>query len=222
MTDLITAEEAKQLLDECDAETCLTCAYARTVVALHAELAQARADAKAAQALVLEEATKRLAAARETFCYASPGSDEEFTSLLLGFDTAAGIIRDLAPDAGAAELAKLRGERDAFLDAVQANMLRPDYLRAERAEAERDRLAAELAAANAREAGLTGLIRWAHDTLWALNPSNYDHDEVCKVNDAAVEVILGLAPVIGETHGHSAEWWAERAALAQPSTEGGE
>ena len=121
-----------------------------------------------------------------------------------------------------AELAKLRGERDALLDAVQANMLRPDYLRAERAEAERDRLAAELAAANAREAGLTGLIRWAHDTLWELNPSNYDHDEVCKVNDAAVEVILGLAPVIGETHGHSAEWWAERAALAQPSTEGGE
>ena len=118
MTDLITAEEAKKLLDECDAETCLTCAYARTVVALHAELAQARADAKAAQALVLEEATKRLAAARETFCYASPGSDEEFTSLLLGFDTAAGIIRDLAPDAGTAELAKLRGERDALLDAV--------------------------------------------------------------------------------------------------------
>ena len=34
----------------------------------------------------------RLAAARETFCMASPGSDEEFTSLLLGFDTAAAII----------------------------------------------------------------------------------------------------------------------------------
>ena len=81
---------------------------------------------------------------------------------------------------------------------------------------------AELAAANAREAGLTGLIRWAHDTLWELNPNNYDHDEVCRVNDAAVEVILGLAPAIGETHGHSAEWWAERAARAQPSTEGGE
>ncbi len=112
MMDLITAEEAQKLLDECDAETCLTCAYARTVIAL----LDARADAKAAVA------------------------------------------------------------------------------------------------------GLTGLIRWAHDTLWELNPSNYDHDEVCKVNDAAVEVILGLAPVIGETHGHSAEWWAERAALAQPST----
>lgn len=57
------------------------------------------------------------------------------------------------------ELAKLRGERDALLDAVQANMLRPDYLRAERAEAERDRLAAELAAANAREAGLREALR---------------------------------------------------------------
>ena len=210
MTDLITAEEAKKLLDECDAETCLTCAYARTVVALHAELAQARADAKAAQALVLEEATKRLAAARETFCYASPGSDEEFTSLLLGFDTAAGIIRDLAPDAGAAELAKLRGERDALLDAVQANMLRPDYLRAERAEAERDTLAAELAAANAREAGLRNFVEdFAAAKIDALRfPRPLSPEDE-------------LDPVV-----EAEEVWAwqadARAALAQPSTEGGE
>ncbi len=157
MTYLITAEEAiaalkAEILDHGFHEEGQ---LMRLTGIIAAELTLARADAKAAQALVLEEATKRLAAARETFCYASPGSDEEFTSLLLGFDTAAGIIRDLAPDAGTAELAKLRGERDALLDAVQANMLRPDYLRAERAEAERDRLAAELAAANAREARKT-------------------------------------------------------------------
>ena len=44
----------------------------------------------------LAEAAKKLAETRETLCYASPGTDEEFTSLLLGFDTAAGIICDLA------------------------------------------------------------------------------------------------------------------------------
>lgn len=62
-------------------------------------------------------------------------------------------------------------------------------------------------------ARLLGLIQWAHDTLWELNPSNYNHDEVCKVNDAAVEVILGLAPTLGYSHGYPPEWWADRAAL---------
>ena len=60
--------------------------------------ADLHADAQAAVALVVERAAKQLAAARETFCYASPGSDEEFTSLLLGFDTAAGIIRAITTD----------------------------------------------------------------------------------------------------------------------------
>ena len=49
-TDLITAEEAEKLLDECDGDDCLTCEYARTVIALHAQLA----DAQAAQAMVVE------------------------------------------------------------------------------------------------------------------------------------------------------------------------
>ena len=40
------------------------------------------------------EIIERLAALRETFCYASPGSDEEFSSLLLGFDTAVKIISE--------------------------------------------------------------------------------------------------------------------------------
>lgn len=56
------------------------------------------------------------------------------------------------------------------------------------------------------------VLRWAHDTLWEINPSNYSHDDVCLLNAASVEVILGIAPLIGETHGKSAEWWADRAA----------
>ena len=53
------------------------------------------------------------------------------------------------------------------------------------------------------------LIQWAHDTLYEINPSNYDHDEVCKLNDASVEVILVLARFLGEKHGHTEAWWAE-------------
>ncbi|AEH79688.1 MazG nucleotide pyrophosphohydrolase domain superfamily [Sinorhizobium meliloti SM11] len=60
---------------------------------------------------------------------------------------------------------------------------------------------------------LRGLIRWAHDTLYEINPSNYDHDEVCKLNDASVEVILGLAVELGEKHGKSDAWWAQRNAI---------
>jgi hypothetical protein len=83
MTDLITADKAQKLLDhydlptdcDCDGEDCVKCSHyptfqehaakklkeiapdlARTVIALHAELAQARADAQAAVALVVERA----------------------------------------------------------------------------------------------------------------------------------------------------------------------
>lgn len=56
---------------------------------------------------------------------------------------------------------------------------------------------------------LRELIRWAYDTLYEIDPSNYDHDEVCKLNDASVEVILGLAQALGEKCGKTAEWWAE-------------
>lgn len=63
---------------------------------------------------------------------------------------------------------------------------------------------------------LEQLVRWAHDTLWEINPSNYDHADVCKLNDASVEVILGLAPALGETHGKSPEWWSSRAAAQEP------
>lgn len=60
------------------------------------------------------------------------------------------------------------------------------------------------------EAPLLELLRWVHETLWEINPSNYDHDDVCKLNAASVEVILGIAPMLGETHGKSPEWWAAR------------
>lgn len=39
----------------------------------------------------------RLAKARETFCYSSPGSTEEFTAYLQGFDSAAAIIKESLP-----------------------------------------------------------------------------------------------------------------------------
>lgn len=60
------------------------------------------------------------------------------------------------------------------------------------------------------EAPLLELLRWVHETLWEINPSNYDHDDVCKLNAASVEAILGIAPTLEETHGKSPEWWAAR------------
>ena len=56
--------------------------------------------------------------------------------------------------------------------------------------------------------------RSAHDTLIELSPSNYNHDDVCQMNNASVEAIFLLADVLGETHGKTAEWWKlRRAAL---------
>lgn len=91
----------------------------------------------------------------------------------------------------------------------------------------RDELAqalANLEAARAENADLTNrlakmaaLIRFAHDTLMEINPSNYDHDDVCKMNAASVEVILALAPMLGETHGKTPEWWANFASGHTPS-----
>lgn len=37
------------------------------------------------------------------------------------------------------------------------------------------------------------LILWALDTLQEINPSNYNHDDACRLNAASVEVIMGLA-----------------------------
>ncbi len=50
----------------------------------------------------------------------------------------------------------------------------------------------------------------AHDTLEEINEHNYNHEDVVRLNDASVEAILTLAPLIGENHGKSDMWWAER------------
>lgn len=47
---------------------------------------------------------------------------------------------------------------------------------------------------------LRGELGWAIETLHEINPSNYDHDDVCALNSASVEVILGLQKALGETH----------------------
>lgn len=39
---------------------------------------------------------------------------------------------------------------------------------------------------------LRDLVQWAYEILHEINVSNYDHDDVCRLNDASVEVILGL------------------------------
>lgn len=85
--------------------------------------------------------------------------------------------------------------------------------RADTAEADLAAARAELATVKAERDAAVTAARLAHDALWELNPSNYDHDEVCKANDGAIEAILTLAPIIGETHGKVPEWWATRAAL---------
>lgn len=74
-------------------------------------------------------------------------------------------------------------------------------------------------AAEAEVKRLRDLLRFSHDALWEINPSNYDHDDVCKLNDASVEVILAIAPELGETHGKSKEWWDERQNLASTGGE---
>tara|TARA_B100000446_G_scaffold118873_1_gene110956 strand:+ start:369 stop:680 length:312 start_codon:yes stop_codon:yes gene_type:complete len=50
-------------------------------------------------------------------------------------------------------------------------------------------------------AELVEALQWAFDTLIELNPSNYDHDNVCEVNAAAVEVMLGLKPILASHKG---------------------
>lgn len=50
----------------------------------------------------------------------------------------------------------------------------------------------------------------AHGTLEEINEHNYNHEDVVRLNNASVEAILTLAPLIGENHGKSEMWWAER------------
>lgn len=79
-------------------------------------------------------------------------------------------------------------------------------------QAARAPLLDELEAAESRNAELMELLQWTHDTLLEINPNNYTHNDVCEANAASVEVILGIAPTLGETHGYTKEWWESRAA----------
>lgn len=44
-------------------------------------------------------------------------------------------------------------------------------------------------------------LRWACDTLQEINPSNYDHDDVCDLNASSVEVFLGLQAILSKLEG---------------------
>jgi len=68
--------------------------------------------------------------------------------------------------------------------------------------AEIARLSAELAAERVRRVEVEGRVNelnelrlWAYETLMEINISNYDHDDVCRLNAASVEVMLGLNSV---------------------------
>lgn len=124
MTDLITAEDAKKLLDECDSDGCLTCEYARSVIALHAQLA----DAQAAQAMAVERCAEVM--------------DQKWFIEDSMRDAIKAEIRALAPASGVEALAALRAENKRLTDAVID------------AEAERDILAAANAVLEAKVAGL--------------------------------------------------------------------
>lgn len=44
-------------------------------------------------------------------------------------------------------------------------------------------------------------LRWAYGTLKEINPSNYTHDDACSLNDASVEVVIGIRAVLAELEG---------------------
>ncbi|WP_025091468.1 hypothetical protein [Brucella intermedia] len=71
----------------------------------------------------------------------------------------------------------------------------------------------KVATLEAKLAAAEQAARAAHETLIEINPSNYNHDDVCQLNDASVEAIFLLADILGETHGKTKEWWDERRAV---------
>jgi hypothetical protein len=76
----------------------------------------------------------------------------------------------------------MRAERDGLLRVVTDNHVA--LCRAEEAEAK---------LAKAVEA-----LKFTYSTLTEINPSNYDHDQVCEQNSASVEAILSIAAVLDE------------------------
>ena len=129
---------------------------------LEAALLAAHADAEAAVALALEEADLAVQAVSDN-CE----TDGERLAIM----AAVSAIRARAPEDAIAEVAKLR-EEVKHKNGVIARLLTEaghlDHARnneqamAVEAASERDRLAAELAAANAREAGLREALDMSH------------------------------------------------------------
>lgn len=52
--------------------------------------------------------------------------------------------------------------------------------------------------AEAKLAKAVEALKFTYSTLTEINPSNYDHDQVCEQNSASVEAILSIAAVLGE------------------------
>ena len=170
MTDLITAEEAKKLLDhyglptdcDCNDEDCVKCSHyptlqeraskklkeispdlACTVIALHAQLA----DAQAAQAMVVERAAD---AVKSLWMW----DDEGWQVHRPTQSEAEAAIRALAPIDGLALVQELRAESETrhqlHLEQVR---ITNEWI------AERDRLASANAVLEAKVAGLVDALR---------------------------------------------------------------
>ena len=192
MTDLITAKEAQKLLDGAtpgpwradgepwnrvvwspngnrvcfmahssgldDARDIATSNLAAAAPELARALLAARADAKAAVAIVVEKAAEILDG------YETIDDESAARGVRWQVDLPAQIasaIRALAPEDAIAEVARIRQNAEATNGVWQANL---------RLIAERDRLAAELAAAIAREAGLReALTRQGDNMAFVLN-----------------------------------------------------
>ena len=173
MTDLITAEEAKKLLDhyglptdcDCNDEDCVKCSHyptlqeraskklkeispdlACTVIALHAQLA----DAQAAQAMVVERCAEE--AVRTTAADGQRNIKDQWRAEI--GEEVASAIRALAPIDGLALVRELRAESETrhqlHLEQVR---ITNEWI------AERDRLASANAVLEAKVAGLVDALR---------------------------------------------------------------
>lgn len=210
MTDLITAEEAGKLLDRYEAfragediwtvNVHKTLSLARSVIALHAQLA----DAQTAQAMAVGRCAEE--AVRTTAADGQRNIKDQWRAEI--GEEVASAIRDLAPIDGLALVRELRAERDAA-SAVAATaygasldweqILKDDALWQAQddiaksrvacmaAEADRDRLAAANAALEAKVAGLREAVdeqtkaraqHWLRRTMTA--PEDAEVEALCE------------------------------------------
>ena len=79
----------------------------------------------------LQEAITEAEIARHTFCLASPGTDEEFTAFLSGFDAALGIFRNAIEKGGDASDQGNSDPRHDTSTGVTAGAVDPAAIRAE-------------------------------------------------------------------------------------------